>query len=104
MELSAQCTLVIWATPRHAATGMTSQLLRAVDSVTANIAEGHGRPSRRDFARYLGIAHGSLREVECHLLTLERARGVQNPGINRALGLAGECSRMLAVLQKRLRS
>ena len=47
---------------------MRSQLLRAVDSIPANIAEGAGKPSEFDFARYLEIALGSAREVDNHVM------------------------------------
>ena len=47
---------------------MRSQLLRAVDSVPANIAEGAGKPSELDFARFLEIALGSAREVDNHII------------------------------------
>lgn len=40
----------------------TDQLLRAVSSISANIAEGFGRSSAADRSRCLGIALGSLRE------------------------------------------
>jgi four helix bundle protein len=40
----------------------TDQLLRAVASISANIAEGFGRTSAADRSRCFGIALGSLRE------------------------------------------
>ena len=48
--------------------GLRAQLLRAVDSVPANIAEGAGKPSELDFARFLAIALGSAREVDNHIM------------------------------------
>jgi len=48
--------------------GITSQIRRASISIAANIAEGCGRNSDREFARFLDISYASACEVECILL------------------------------------
>ena len=50
--------------PQSETYGLTSQIRRAAVSVPANIAEGKGRISKREFRHHLSIAHGSLCEVE----------------------------------------
>ncbi|MHC4941263.1 MAG: four helix bundle protein [Planctomycetota bacterium] len=60
--------------PRDERFGVTQQLRRAVVSVPANIAEGAGRNSDREFRRYLLIAIGSLEEVGTYVeLAIRRA-------------------------------
>lgn len=53
--------------------GLTSQIKRAVVSISSNIAEGFGRRSVKEKDQFYAIAHGSLTEVENQLLI---AKGV----------------------------
>ena len=53
--------------PRDKLYGLTSQIRRACVSIPANIAEGCGRNSDAELARFLQIAMGSASELEYHL-------------------------------------
>jgi four helix bundle protein len=55
-----------------AALAISRQLIRAVGSVGANIAEGHGRMSRNMYRQYLVISRGSASEVGSWLDLLKR--------------------------------
>ena len=54
------------------------QLVRAVDSIGANIAEGSGRGSFQDNRRFIRIARGSLYETQ-HWLRRAFKRGLLQP-------------------------
>lgn len=53
--------------PRHEVFGLTAQLRRAAISVPSNIAEGAARNSSGELAQFLGIANGSMAELETQL-------------------------------------
>src|SRR5262245_9751674 len=53
--------------PREEVFGLTAQLRRSAVSVPSNIAEGAARNSPRELFQFLGIANGSLAELETQL-------------------------------------
>lgn len=48
--------------------GLISQMRRSASSIPTNIAEGCGRDTNADFARFLHISMGSINELEYQLL------------------------------------
>ena len=54
--------------PKEEIYGLTSQLRRAAASIGANLAEGCGRRTNSEFARFVRIAMGSASELDYHLL------------------------------------
>ena len=67
-----QMTLAIYQTtasfPREEIYGLTAQMRRAAASIPANLAEGCGRNSAAELARFSSMAAGSASELEYHLL------------------------------------
>ena len=61
--------------PRSELYVITAQVTRAALSIPCNIAEGAARQGRREFARYLNIALGSLAELR-YLRRFSRDRGL----------------------------
>jgi four helix bundle protein len=57
--------------PREELFGLIDQLKRAVVSISANIAEGSGSSSVKDYCHYLDIAIKSTYEVVSHLYIAE---------------------------------
>ena len=67
------------------------------------IAEGQGRESIREFARFLSIAHGSLTELETQVLLSIRLGYTTEDRIERIMGLIDEIGRMLRTLVRKYR-
>ena len=77
--------------------GLTSQIQRAAASVPANIAEGWGRGSRREFLQFLKIARGSLMELDTHIVV---ARTLAYISAEQEKRIAGELDRVAMMLNK----
>ena len=75
--------------------GLTNQIRRAAVSVPSNLAEGHGRTSRKDFHRFVGLARGSLTEVETQLEIARNLNYLGEEQTRELLDRASEVARML---------
>jgi four helix bundle protein len=64
--------------------GLTSQLRRSAVSVSANLAEGSGRGTQKDFTRFIEIAFGSLMETVSHIAIAKQERYV-TPEVHKEL-------------------
>jgi four helix bundle protein len=100
-----QLTLEIYAAskrfPKDELFGLTSQVRRASSSVAANIAEGSGRRSRKEFMHFLGIAIGSVSEVEYFLILAKDLKYLDQIEYTTINTSADETKRMLiSFLQK----
>ena len=102
MNLAEQCYHATRSFPRAELFGMISQIRRAAISVPANIAEGQGRQSTKEFLNHLSIARGSLLELETHLLLSQRVGLLQKPALDPLLATCDEISRMLSGLRRAL--
>lgn len=80
--------------------GLTNQMRRAAVSISSNLAEGSSRTSRKDFARFIEIATGSLFEVVSQSY-ISRNQGFITPGEFEILYRAAEeQGRMLSGLRR----
>ncbi|MDD3582250.1 MAG: four helix bundle protein [Desulfobacca sp.] len=58
--------------------GLTNQIRRAAVSIPSNIAEGQGRNSAKEFRQFLGIALGSIAEIETQLIIAQEIGYLSN--------------------------
>lgn len=84
--------------------GLTSQMRRASVSVSSNIAEGSGRISDKDFARFIEFAYGSVMEVVSQAEIAHRQSFLAVEDRNQLKQKAEELSRMLSGLRNKLLS
>jgi len=90
--------------PREELFGLTSQIRRACASIPANIAEGCGRSSSNDFARFLHIALGSASELEYHVLLANDLNMLSKVDHERLTSDVTQIKRMLASFIKKLKA
>jgi len=67
IQLVKEIYVVTSAFPKEETYGLVSQMRRAAISIPSNIAEGAARGGTKEFIHFLGMARGSLSELETQL-------------------------------------
>ena len=101
------CALIYQLTrdfPSEETFGITSQLKRAAISVPTNISEGHSRNSRKEYRHFIGIARGSIAEVETLILLTKNLQFTSENKISEISALCTEIGKMLTSLNRKLQS
>ena len=88
--------------PKDELFGLVTQVRRAAVSVPSNIAEGAARNSSRELAQFLGIACGSLAELETQIELAIRLGYLQADA--EALSQASLVGRLVNGLRKSIRA
>jgi four helix bundle protein len=83
--------------------GLSSQMRRAAVSVSSNIAEGSGRASDKEFARFVEIGYSSLMETVSQSHIAKRQRFLEQDSFDELYALAEQLARMLSGLRSTLR-
>jgi four helix bundle protein len=74
---------------------LKDQVRRASVSIMANIAEGFGRRSNKEFANFLNMAHGSAAEVQCHLYAALDQHYIEQKDFSALYNKVEEVSKMI---------
>jgi four helix bundle protein len=82
--------------------GLTSQIRRAAISIPSNIAEGHGRRTRKDYHHFVIQARGSLLELETQIIISQNLKYLKAESSAALLNQTSEIGRMLNGLLKSL--
>lgn len=100
VDLATQVYCLTDAYPTNERYGLTSQMRRAVISVSSNIAEGAGRGSSKEMALFLRIAIGSICELESQVEVSRRLGFVDD--VEALLSDAGRLKARIKTLEDRI--
>lgn len=105
-QKSHQLTLDVYKVlnyfPKEELFGLTSQMKRSSSSIPANIAEGCGRNSDKDFGRFLIIAFGSANELEYQFILSNDLNFINKETADKLLFQIAEIKKMLNGLISKL--
>ena len=82
--------------------GIINQLRRAASSFPANIAEGYGRESTKNYIQFLRTSRGSLNEVETFLYIAFGLKFIDKKILDDLLHKSNELGKMITSLIKKL--
>lgn len=103
IELATNIYKVSSSFPKSECYGLTSQIRRSVVSISSNIAEGAGRNSNKDFARFLSIAYGSACELETQMIIAKNLSYLSSENFSQLIQALDEIQKMIFTLEKNKR-
>ena len=98
MDLVVLVYKLVQELPKSEQYALSDQIRHAAVSIPSNIAEGKSRNSIKEYKHFIGIAKGSVAELETQLLICERIGYFNKEEISNTLGLLDEVSKMLTKL------
>lgn len=102
MEIAADIYQLSLLYPNEEKYGIVSQLKRCAISIPSNIAEGSGRNTDKDFAKFLSIALGSSYELECQLLLSNKLNLANELSTAKVIEKLNEVQKMIFKLRIKL--
>ena len=103
MQLTVSVYKLTQEFPKEEMYGLRSQMRRAAVSIPSNIAEGHGRLSRKEYRQFLGVARSSNFELQTQI---EIARALKNGDtkmLEEAEGLSHQVGKMIYGILERIK-
>ncbi|MFH1160048.1 MAG: four helix bundle protein [bacterium] len=101
VELVKQVYKITSGFPKSELYGMTSQIRRAAISFPANIAEGWGRESSKNYIQFLRNSRGSLFELDTLLIITQELSYISTDQSNNIRKEINELGKMLnSIIQK----
>jgi four helix bundle protein len=103
-ELALKTYRLTQAFPKEEIYGLTSQMRRAAASIPANIAEGCGKTSSKEFARSLEIAAGSTSELDYYIILAKDLGYLKETDFESLSQQVSKLKQMLNSLSQKVRS
>ncbi len=86
--------------PKEERYGLSSQIRRAAVSIPANIAEGAGRNSQKEFAYFLSNSQGSASELETELIIAHKLGYLDEATFSRLVSELERIGRLITGLSR----
>lgn len=95
MELAKSTYNLTINLPETEKFGLMTQMRRSAISIPSNIAEGAGRNSNKEFKHFLGIANGSVFELQTQLLLAKNLSLIQKMEADPLIDICTELQKMI---------
>lgn len=103
-DLAADIYQIVKKFPKEEQFGLTDQIKRSTTSISANIAEGAGRNSPKEFIHFLSVAGGSSSELDSFLVISYEANFLSKEEFEKLEEKNNRIQKMNRGLQKSIKS